>query len=286
MFQKLKYSLKYLIYNILAYLLADSEGYIKLPVLRGPAKGLYFKFDLLKREESTYFLGKYDIEILNVLEKICMHDWVIWDCGTYLGFYTSFFANKVGVKGCVVAFEPDLTNFKRTKANLILNGFSNFKLLNVAIGKPIGETEFIISDNTNSHIPDMYVGSSYVTYKDNIEDVQNIIRIACHSLDEIISNSDIPNPDLIKIDIEGAEKEALKYTKIISKTVRPLVLLELHNPECDAEAWEYSLRSNYKLFNIPNLRIIDSKSDVNGTLLCVPSEKIYKFEKYINTKTV
>ncbi len=38
---------------------------------------------------------------------------------------------------------------------------------------------------------------------------------------------------------EGAELEALQPVDKMCSTLRPVVLLELHNPECDAMAWEF-----------------------------------------------
>jgi Methyltransferase FkbM domain len=67
------------------------------------------------------------------------------------------------------------------------------------------------------------------------------------SLDQALLEKGLPQPDLIKVDIEGAEKDALRYGEHMFGQVRPLLLLELHNPECDRAAWDFSRRFCYEL---------------------------------------
>ena len=82
----------------------------------------------------------------------------IWDCGTYIGYYTLVFARSVGPAGRVVAIELDLRNLKRTQANAALNRLTNIQFVNAAIGAPVGEVDFIVDDGTNSHLPGTYAG--------------------------------------------------------------------------------------------------------------------------------
>ena len=250
-------------------LLGDSQGRVSLPVLQGPARGLWFRLDLPTRMESAYFFGTYELEITRWLTKVCHKGWTIWDCGTYLGFYTCLFARLVGEKGQVVVFEPDPRNMERTKEHARLNKFNNVQFMQCAVGGPSGEIDFILSNNTNSHIPGAYVGATREDYS-KIERVDGLIRVPCLSLDEVYSDKKIPPPDLIKIDIDGAEKEALQYTGRLFREVRPLLMLELHNPECDRAAWEFAQKWNYSLKSLDNGRTLTKAEDVCGTLLCLP----------------
>src|SRR5437899_1241109 len=91
--------------SVMTGLLGDSEGLVTLATRSGPAKGLRFRLDLERRLEYAYWFGKYDIEILEVLERICKPGSVVWDCGVYLGYYTCTLARMVGPSGKVVSFE-------------------------------------------------------------------------------------------------------------------------------------------------------------------------------------
>jgi FkbM family methyltransferase len=192
---------------------------------------------------------------------------VIWDCGIYLGFYTAFFARLTGPSGRVVAFEPDPNNLVRTRANVALNSLHNVDFVHAAIGAPASEATFILSANSNSHLPGTYVGADTNSYA-SIEQQATTIQVRCLGLDQAIASEHIRPPQLIKIDIEGAELEALSYMHELVQQYRPLIVLELHNPQCDAAAWEFAQRENYTLTSLETGEIIRRQEDVHGTLLC------------------
>jgi len=249
-------------------MLGDDDGRVLLPVLRGPAKGLWFKFDLIKKKESAYLWGRYDTEILRKIQKICKPGWTVWDCGTYLGFYTAFFARLVGSKGKVVAIEPDPFNIDRTKQNIALNGFDNVEFFQAAIGRPIGQAEFLLNEGSNSHLDGTWVWG----VDKELASKQHRILVKCLSLDQLIEEQEIPAPNLIKLDIEGAEEVALKYTIKIITQFKPMIVLELHHPECDRAAWEFAKESNYSLVSLDSGKACLKREDVFGTLLCTPQQ--------------
>ncbi|HUJ73123.1 MAG TPA: FkbM family methyltransferase [Verrucomicrobiae bacterium] len=259
-------------YRLLTDLVGDNDGRVLLPVLQGPAKGLRFRLDLVTKEESGYFLGHYDLRILRQVVQICRQGWCVWDCGGYLGFYTAFFARCVGSGGCVVVFEADPRNMARIKGNMALNGFDHIRFVDAAIGSPCGETDFILSDNTNSHIPGTYVGVTPEDYS-RIEGVARIVRVSCLSLDQACFERRLPTPQLIKIDIDGAEKMALPHAEQLAREVKPLIVLELHNPECDAAAWEFAQRVGYTLRSLDTGEPVRNRGEVRGTLLCAPADQ-------------
>ncbi len=247
----------------------DAEGFVTLPVLAGPARGLVFRFDLRMRQESSYVLGKYDGPILSRLARICRPEWTVWDCGTYLGYYTVLFARWVGANGKVVAIEPDPENLRRTRANVALNGFKNVQFAQAAVGGSETEIDFIVSGNTNSHIPGTYVGASDIAYQ-VIERHVETLRVPCLSLDNAIDRYQLPPPHLIKLDIEGAEKIALGHARDLVARFKPFILLELHNPECDKAAWEFARATDYTLVSLLNGQPITQAERVGGTILCLP----------------
>lgn len=244
--------------------MGDREGYVTLPIIRGPARGMRFKLDLRSFIEPAYLLGNYERQEVEFVARLCKPEWIVWDCGIYLGFYTALFA-----KMCrqVIAFEPDPANIQRTKENLERNNLSNVQLVEAAIGGPDSSVEFVVSKNTNSHLKSAYIGTDREDYATR-ERVDSIIRVKCMSLDEVIK--EFPKPDLVKIDIEGAEGEALQYTERLCTEIKPNIIVELHNPECDKAAWEWAQKYGYSLTSIDRGERITRREEVGGTLFCSP----------------
>jgi FkbM family methyltransferase len=272
MIQTIKRNIKQLALCSMTKVLGDETGQVVLPTLSGPAKGLRFRLDLGAFIEPLYFLGRYEVDVISTITQLCRTGWTVWDCGIYLGYYTNLLAKLVGPTGRVVAFEPDLRNIERTKYNLALNELGNVQFMNVAIGVGECDIDFIISNDTNSHIDGAYIGKDYEDYATR-ERRDDSIRVRCMSLDEAYSSSAIPPPNLIKIDIEGAEVSALPHAYRIAHELKPLIVLELHNPECDAAAWNFAQDVGYRLRSIDTGEDINRKEDVHGALLCYHRDK-------------
>jgi len=268
----MKRLIKRALFRALTAIAGDSNGRVALPVLSGPARGLRFKLDLLQRMESAYAKGTYDKRILARLRTLCRPGWVAWDCGTYLGFYTVFLSRLVGPAGRVVAIEPDSRNMARTRENAGLNSCNNVTFLNAAIGGAVGRVEFIRTNNTNSHLPGMYVGASTSEYSRIVQEEEHT-QVECFTLDSLLSLRGLPAPNLIKLDIEGAERDALGHAARMAADCQPLIVLELHNPECDAKAWEFARKSDYLLQNLETDTRPATRSEVFGTLLCTPRSR-------------
>jgi FkbM family methyltransferase len=242
---------------------------VTLATQTGPAAGLRFQLDLQGRLEYAYWSGTYDREILEKIAALAKPGWTAWDCGTYLGYYTCFLARLVGPTGKVCAFEPDPTNFARTQRAVALNGLTNVSLIQAAIGESSGEIDLLVNAGTNSHLPGVYVGADRESYARK-EKHETVIKVRCLSLDDAYFAEGAARPDIIKIDIEGAEMLALPQTRRLCREVRPLFVLELHNPECDRAAWDWSQEQGYSLQSIATGRTLTRAEDVGGTLLCSP----------------
>lgn len=269
MLHRIKQRVKHGIFTTITKVAGDGDEHVVLPTLSGPAKGLRFRLNLNEFGEPPYFYGTYELSEAKVIARLCQPGWVVWDCGIYLGYYTNLFSRLVGPQGSVVAFEPDPKNIERTRSNLALNKLSNVRFVHTAIGAPVGEVDFALSNNTNSHVKGAYIGTDRSDYATR-ERIDELIRVRCISLDEAYETPEIPRPNLIKIDIEGAELVALRHLNKVTTELRPIIILELHNPECDAAAWEFSQKARYSLQSLDRGEPIKSRADVGGTLLCMP----------------
>ena len=126
------------------------------------------------------------------------------DCGAYIGEFTLYAAAAVGRRGTVVAFEPDPAIFKSLEANIALNGFGNIKAVNKGVWRESGELKFV-GDNIK--------GYSFMA----AEADENAIKVPVVSLDAELPRLGLGKVDFIKMDVEGAEIEAVKGAE---KTLR------------------------------------------------------------------
>ena len=125
-------------------------------------------------------------------------DDIVIDAGANFGHLSIFFSKIVGPKGLVYAFEPDSLNAKRIKENISLNPDleDNIKIVDLLLWD-------------KNEIVDFYeagtVGSSAVW----IPDAVNTVKKESIRIDDWVKKNHISKIDFIKMDIEGAEIEAL-----------------------------------------------------------------------------
>ena len=65
--------------------------------------------------------GTYDSFIYDFLSTRNLEGCIIWDVGAHFGYHTLSFANLVGAKGKVLAFEPNKHNLERLRKNINRN---------------------------------------------------------------------------------------------------------------------------------------------------------------------
>lgn len=123
---------------------------------------------------------------------------VVLDIGANIGYYTLLFARLVGEKGKVFAFEPDPDNFNLLKKNVEINNYKNVVLVQKAVLNNKGKIKLYLS-GTNKGDHRVY----------DSHDDRQFIEIESIRLDDYFKNYN-RKIDFIKIDIEGAEWEALQ----------------------------------------------------------------------------
>lgn len=249
--------------------LGDKDGYVIFPVLTGPARGLYFRLKLTSNSEGSILAGTYERAVANRMANVCKPGWNIWDCGTFIGYYTLLLARIVGKEGHVVAFEPDPINYRRTRDNVRLNGMDNVQMMDAAIGGPVGELTFVSTNDQTSHLAGTYVGGEHLKGSEKPSN-QTIIRVHCVSLDGVMELPGIPRPHFIKLDLEGAEAEALKHADHVIETCRPILAVELHNPECDDAMWRFCEKHRYSLSSLIHGNAITTRNQLGGIVLATP----------------
>lgn len=121
------------------------------------------------------------------------------DVGAAWGFNTVGFSQKVGNKGRVVAIEPDKDSLVILRKNIEANRCRNVTVVEKGLWSKKTKMKFWLNEYPGT--------SSLVTQR---EEFIETTEIEVDTLDNILEELGIGKVALIKMDIEGAEIEALK----------------------------------------------------------------------------
>src|SRR5581483_11730882 len=140
----------------------------------------------------------WEPEVTEVIEQNTKAGMTALDIGADIGYYTLNLARLVGPKGSVVAFEPIPKARERLRHNISANGYENILISEYALGNQEGVV----------YLEDPFNASRISLTKD--EGGARDIKVDIKRLDDLIGELGIDKVDIIKMDIEGAEHEALR----------------------------------------------------------------------------
>jgi FkbM family methyltransferase len=166
-----------------------------------------------------YFTGDYDRKITHLCRQLLQAGDVALDIGANLGVVTLAMAKFVGPSGRVHSFEPNPL-MQRLLRQSIERSYRNVSLHNVALGSEDAEMSLYFS------VENAGAGSLIKPRSSRGESVVCQVR----RLDDIIIESDIERIRLIKIDVEGFEKEVLLGARATLTKLRPIIILETNDP--------------------------------------------------------
>ncbi len=215
--------------------------YKHLKILSGDLKG--YKF--IAVSTNDYLLGTYELNTLNRIKKDISTNSIVYDIGANFGYYSMIFAQNTQEN--VFAFEPIPDNIKIFKNHLLINNVSNVSILPFAIADIDKEVEF--SNEFNNQ------GNTYVEDSPLYQNISSKIKINCRSIDSVVNEKLAPPPTFIKIDVEGAEFDALMGAVNTIKQYKPIILLathELHVPGIKDKCLELLKTLNYSVNEMNN----------------------------------
>lgn len=148
---------------------------------------------------------------------------VVWDVGAFIGMFAIFSAHRVGEQGHVYAFEPEASTLSRLRRNIDLNRAAPVEVIEAALGDHDGAAIIYASKPGENAIHSLHHGKRHQAAGTNIS--------LC-SGDALVTAGVAKSPNVVKMDIEGAEFQALTGMRNIlqSETCRYL-FLELHPTE-------------------------------------------------------
>jgi FkbM family methyltransferase len=181
---------------------------VPLRILSGPLAGWRW---LSTAAPHGCWIGTYERELQHILVRTVRPGQVVWDIGANVGFFALLAARLVGPSGRVIAVEPVPRNLELLHRHLMLNHVGNVTVLPQAVSDSRGTVRF-----DTRHSPSM-----------GRIDASGSIEVIVTTIDELVATG-IPAPQVIKMDIEGAESRALAGASQTLREHRPLVLLSTH----------------------------------------------------------
>lgn len=170
-----------------------------------------------------YALGTTEPELQQILPEILEPGYVVYDLGANVGFFTVLAARLVGDKGRVYAFEPLPANLEGLRHNLALNNLRHVEVIASAVSDVSGMTDLDVYDHG---VMAKIATSDSVDFQGG-RAIANTIPVSVVTLDEQVRDGMRP-PDVIKIDIEGAEVAALRGARHTLAAHRPVLICSLH----------------------------------------------------------
>lgn len=184
---------------------------VTLRVRGGPLEGLRWS----PASGSRFIRGDY--EAYNVpafLEAVSEGD-VVYDVGAHVGYFTAIASLRVGPDGRVIAFEPRPVNLGLLRRHVEANRLENVTIIDAGVGHESGTARF--AEGTGS-------GTGKIA-----EEGELTVRTV--RLDDVAGEDGLPEPDFIKIDVEGGEMNVLEGARGLLDRARPRLLVGIHGPE-------------------------------------------------------
>ncbi len=195
------------------------EGTVRT-ILAGPCKGLRYRIFPEFGLSPLYGGWEQDAQRLMV-EHICPKS-VAYDIGANYGIHVLLMSRLVTGAGRVFAFEPVPQIAEQLQGNVSLNQFSNVTCVRMAVDDHNGTEAF----HGGHHDGAGHLAAAGST-------VGEKLVVETTTLDDFVFERNNHPPDFIKIDVEGAESRVLSGGKRVLQTSRPVLLVDLHNPEQD-----------------------------------------------------
>jgi FkbM family methyltransferase len=167
------------------------------------------------------FLGMrpevYEPELTNFLVNQVKRAATVLDIGAHVGLHTLMFSRRVGVEGRVLAVEASPANAKLLHKHLDWNDCRNVQVIEAAIGDREGQAAFTFRPDPTD--PGGFANS--LAYDIGGETA----TIPVTMIDTVCAGCE---PDLIKIDIEGAELLALRGAHKTLARSAPTLVVAIH----------------------------------------------------------
>jgi FkbM family methyltransferase len=198
-------------------------------VIKEIAPGLRLFVDLADHVIGLNIVrGGYEADEVGFVRRVLEAGDVAIDAGAHIGFFTMHMAACVGPTGRVYAFEPMDANAEQLERSIAENRFGDrVEVRRAAVGRTSGIATLTFPNET------LNTGGAYLLRGGTSPLAGNRIReIDQFALDDEALSVRRP-VRLVKLDVEGAEPQAVEGAARLLARDRPFILSELHPTQLD-----------------------------------------------------
>ncbi len=200
-----------------------------VPVLQGELAGSLW---LPQASVPGCWLGYYEHAKQRLFSNTVRRGDVVFDIGANAGFYTLLAAARCGAEGKVIAFEPLPRNLQFLKRHLQLNRVTNTTIIEAAVADFTGFASFDVADG---HACEGRLATS------------GALGVQVVSLAQAVAAGEIPQPDVLKIDVEGGELAVLEGAMPLLTSRRLRIFLATHGAAVHRSCCELLTDCGYTL---------------------------------------
>ena len=203
---------------------------------------------------------EYEPNMTRVVNALIKPGMSIWNIGANLGYY-AVLAAKLAGNGKVTAFEPHPLNAARLRANVKFNALTDVRVVEAALASESGSLTFYESEtNTGDH-------------RITSEGGRDAITVRAIAASEAVR--EFGSPELIIMDVQGAEGLILRSLKETIAATRPTMIFEfwpdgLASSGSSAQEVEDLLRAlEYQVWRIDEYRSTLLRVEPGRIALCM-----------------
>ena len=202
---------------------------VRIP--RGPLKGLKW---IVGASTHGCWLGTFEADKVAAFKSEIRRESIIFDLGANAGVYTLLAASRA-TAGHVYSFEPLERNLEFLRRHIELNRFTNCTVIPAAVHSSSGWAQ--LAEGPTPEMAALATGGSF--------------RVKTVALDELRQSATLPAPDLIKMDIEGNELEALHGATRLLEIDRPVIYVAAHSSNLQRDCAEFLRNLGYSVALVP-----------------------------------
>ena len=217
---------------------------MKLPILGGPLRGCRWIAGAAAGcgKGLSVVLHRAERAQLELARSWVTPQSVCFDIGANVGLYTLLFG-RYG--GRVVAFEPLPRNLQYLSRTVEINRLRNVTIVPWAVSDKVELTRFELGENCA--LGRLGSGGSQ--------------PVACVSVDEFIDRYGLV-PDVMKIDVEGAEAAVLAGCGRLFQRCRPRILLSVHSADLRRQCLDVLAAAGYRHFQPLEAQTVESAMEL------------------------
>ena len=199
--------------------------------------------------------GCLETEVQEALRRHVGPGAVVFDVGANVGFFSLLSAKLAHSTGRVFAFEPVPRNAAAIRANVALNQLGTVEVWECAVAERNGTAEICVPTE---------LSWSHLTDHGRHPDTQTVLPVRVIALDREISEGRLPVPDVVKIDVEGAELAVLNGLRDTLSGHAVAVICEVH--AANAAVLELADQLGYSVANLEGVQDVEAAGPVHVLL--------------------